>query len=279
MQLFQSLWGWDGSLEAASDRAANQGFDGLECNVAHACLQPLPPDEVRQLCSAYGQQLILEITTGGGYTPDLADGPQQQLDQLARGLDRARPMGPVKINLITGSDSWPEPEQHRFLEAVLDRSEAEPCPVMVETHRSRSLFNPWQMPLWLEHHSRLRLTADLSHWCCVAERLMTPDLMPVQVMAERVDHIHARVGHAQGPSVSHPFAPEWAEALEAHRCCWQLFVDALAASGRPITITPEFGPDGYMPLQPFSAEPVADVASINAAMAGWLRTALQMPGG
>ena len=279
MQLFQSLWGWDGSLEAASDRAANQGFDGLECNVAHACLQPLPPDEVRQLCSAYGQQLILEITTGGGYTPDLADGPQQQLDQLARGLDRARPMGPVKINLITGSDSWPEPEQHRFLEAVLDRSEAEPCPVMVETHRSRSLFNPWQMPLWLEHHSRLRLTADLSPWCCVAERLMTPDLMPVQVMAERVDHIHARIGHAQGPSVSHPFAPEWSEALEAHRRCWQLFVDALAASGRPITITPEFGPDGYMPLQPFSAEPVADVASINAAMAGWLRTALHIPGG
>ncbi|MEC8442325.1 MAG: sugar phosphate isomerase/epimerase [Cyanobacteriota bacterium] len=279
MQLFQSLWGWDGSLEAASERAANQGFDGLECNVAHSCLQPLSPDEVRQLCSTRGQPLILEITTGGGYTPDLADGPQQQLDQLVRGLDRARPMGPVKINLITGSDSWPEPEQHRFLEAVLDRSEAEPCPVMVETHRSRSLFNPWQMPLWLEHHPRLRLTADLSHWCCVAERLMTPDLIPVQVMADRVDHIHARIGHAQGPSVSHPFAPEWAEALEAHRRCWQLFVDALEATGRPITITPEFGPDGYMPLEPFSAEPVADVASINAAMAGWLRTALQMPGG
>ena len=279
MQLFQSLWGWDGSLEAASERAANQGFDGLECNVAHSCLQPLSPDEVRQLCSTRGQPLILEITTGGGYTPDLADGPQQQLDQLVRGLDRARPMGPVKINLITGSDSWSEPEQHRFLEAVLDRSEAEPCPVMVETHRSRSLFNPWQMPLWLEHHPRLRLTADLSHWCCVAERLMTPDLIPVQVMADRVDHIHARIGHAQGPSVSHPFAPEWAEALEAHRRCWQLFVDALEATGRPITITPEFGPDGYMPLEPFSAEPVTDVASINAAMAGWLRTALQMPGG
>ena len=279
MQLFRSLWGWDGSLEAASDRAESQGFDGLECNVEHACLAPLPPEEVRQLCTARGQPLILEITTGGGYTPDLADGPQQQLDQLARGLDRARPMGPVKINLITGSDSWPEPEQHQFLEAVLDRSEAEPCPVMVETHRSRSLFNPWQMPLWLEHHPRLRLTADLSHWCCVAERLMTPDLMPVQAMAERVDHIHARIGHAQGPSVSHPFAPEWAEALEAHRRCWQLFVDAVCTSGRPVTITPEFGPDGYMPLQPFSAEPVADVTSINAAMAGWLRTALLIPRG
>ena len=245
----------------------------------HPCLQGVDVAEVRQLLSAHGLVLILEITTGGDYTPDLADGSQRHLQQLEDLLGRAHALEPLKINLITGSDSWPEPEQHRFLEAVLDRSEAEPCPVMVETHRSRSLFNPWQMPLWLEHHSRLRLTADLSHWCCVAERLMTPDLLPVQVMAERVDHIHARIGHAQGPSVSHPFAPEWAEALEAHRRCWQLFVDALAASGRPITITPEFGPDGYMPLQPFSAEPVADVASINAAMAGWLRTALHIPGG
>ena len=185
VQLFQSLWGWDDSLEAALDRAASQGFDGLECNIDHACMEPLPPDEVRQLFIARGNPLILEITTGGGYTPDLADGPQQHLDQLVRALDRARRMDPLKINLITGSDSWPEPEQHRFLEAVLDLTEAEPCPVMVETHRSRSLFNPWQMPLWLEHHPRLRLTADLSHWCCVAERLMTPDLMPVQVMAER----------------------------------------------------------------------------------------------
>ena len=277
MQLFQSLWGWHGSLEAASERAARQGFDGLECNIDHACMEPLPPDEVRQLLVAHGQPLILEITTGGGYTPDLADGPQQHLDQLVRALDRARAMDPIKINLITGSDSWPEPEQHRFLEGVLDCTEAEPCPVMVETHRSRSLFNPWQMPIWLERHPRLRLTADLSHWCCVAERLMTPDLIPIQVMAERVDHIHARIGHAQGPSVSHPFAPEWADALEAHRRCWQFFVDAVGTSAQPITITPEFGPDGYMPLQPFSAEPVADVAAINSAMAGWLRTALRTP--
>jgi len=278
VHLFQSLWGWEGSLEGASVRAERQGFDGLECNIDHACMEPLPPDEVTQLLSARGQPLILEITTGGGYTPDLADGPQQHLDQLVRALDRAREMDPIKINLITGSDSWPEPEQHRFLEGVLDCTEAEPCPVMVETHRSRSLSNPWQMPTWLKRHPRLRLTADLSHWCCVAERLMTPDLIPIQEMAERVDHIHARIGHAQGPSVSHPFAPEWAEALEAHRRCWQLFLDAVGTPAQPITITPEFGPDGYMPLQPFSAEPVADIAAINSAMAVWLRTALRIPG-
>jgi len=152
-----------------------------------------------------------------------------------------------------------------------------PMGVMLETHRSRSLFDPWRLPLRLQRFPRLRLTADLSHWCAVTERLMTPDLAPVQAMAGRVDHIHARVGHPQGPSVSHPFAPEWAEALDAHRRCWQLFLDQSVPSDQPFTITPEFGPDGYMPQQPFSGEPLADVQAINAEMASWLRSSLTMP--
>jgi hypothetical protein len=106
----------------------------------------------------------------------------------------------------------------------------------------------------------------------VAERLMTPELEPVQAMAARVDHIHARVGHAQGPSVGHPFAPEWADALAAHRRCWQLFAQARStASQGPFTITPEFGPDGYLPQLPFTRQPVADLLEINGAMAAWLR--------
>jgi hypothetical protein len=145
-------------------------------------------------------------------------------------------------------------------------------PVSFETHRSRSLFNPWAITDLLGAVPQLRLTADLSHWCCVAERLMTPELEPIQAMAERVDHIHARVGQAQGPSVGHPFAPEAAEALDAHRRCWQLFTQAQQARGlTPRTITPEFGPDGYLPCLPFSGEPVADLLEINTAMARWLR--------
>jgi len=94
----------------------------------------------------------------------------------------------------------------------------------------------------------------------------------VRAMASRVDHIHARVGHAQGPSVAHPFAPEWAEALEAHRRCWGLFgLQRSAASCGPFTITPKFGPDGYLPTLPFTAQPVADLLEINGAMAAWLR--------
>ena len=77
--------------------------------------------------------------------------------------------------------------------------------------------------------------------------------------------------------MSHPFAPEWAVALDAHRRCWQLFLDQSVPSDQPFTITPEFGPDGYMPQQPFSGEPLADVQVINAEMATWLRSSLTKP--
>jgi hypothetical protein len=220
------------------------------------------------------QVLIIEIATGGGYTPSLDWSPDDHLAQLSEDLLRAVRLNPLKITLITGSDSWSESHQDSFLEAALDQIEACPIPVTLETHRSRSLFDPWRLSALVAKHPRLRLTADLSHWCAVTERLMTPDLAPVQAMAGRVDHIHARIGHAQGPSVSHPFAPEWAEALEAHRLCWQFFLDRSVHLDQPITITPEFGPDGYMPLHPFSATPLSDVQFLNTEMASWLRSNL-----
>ena len=274
--LFRTLWGWNGSLDQALKRSAATGFDGIEINLDHACLETVSSSQLLEELRRFEQALILEIITGGDYTPNLSDSPDQHLEQLDRALDRAVPLQPLKINLIIGSDCWPESTQHAFVAAVLNRLEPLPCPVMLETHRSRSLFDPWRLPLWLKQHPRLRLTADLSHWCAVSERLMTPELEPIKAMAGHVDHIHARVGHAQGPSVPHPFAPEWAEALDAHRRCWQLFLDRRSAKAAPVTFTPEFGPDGYMPIHPFSAEPLADVEVLNVAMASWLRESMTL---
>lgn len=276
--VFQTLWGWTGSFKEASRCAAETGFDGLECNLDHRCLQNISAAEIVPLLRACDQHLILELVTGGDYAPDLSWTPQQHLEQLGELVARALEFEPLKMSLITGSDSWVDSVQHRFLASVLDLIDSLSVPVSLETHRSRSLFNPWCLPSWLQRHPRLRVTADLSHWCAVSERLMTPDLAPIRAIAAHVDHIHARVGHPQGPSVSHPFAPEWADALEAHRSCWQMFLDSANPDRcQPFTITPEFGPDGYMPLQPFSAEPLADVQALNAGMASWLRSSLKCP--
>jgi len=276
LKIFKTLWGWKGSFDEACRSCADDGFDGVEVNLDHPCLEGMTPKALKILLKQWEQDLIVEVLTGGDYTPDLSLDWEQHIDQVRDALQRAVAFHPLKISLITGSDHWDEDEQHRFLDAVLNLANACSVPVSLETHRSRSLFNPWRLPSWLQRHPCLRLTADLSHWCAVTERLMTPDLAVIQAMAPHVDHIHARVGHAQGPSVSHPFAPEWAEALEAHQRCWQLFLDARPGGKAPMTITPEFGPDGYMPQMPFSAEPLVDVERLNAAMAIWLRSELKI---
>jgi hypothetical protein len=270
-----SLWGFNGDLESAITTAARHGFDGLEANLRHPALAELAPETVRARLAAAGQVLVLELLTGGDYVPALDCTPAQQLVELEQQLDRAAALAPLRISVLTGSDSWPWPVQEPFWSCAVALAEACDLPVSFETHRSRSLYSPWLMDAYLQAWPGLRLTADLSHWCAVAERLMTPELAPVQAMAARVDHIHARVGHAQGPSVGHPFAPEWAAALEAHRRCWQLFARQRSAASRgPFTITPEFGPDGYLPQLPFTRQPVADLLEINAAMAAWLRRQL-----
>ena len=270
--LFHTLWGWQDSLEAASRYAKEAGFDGLEANLEHACLSGWRADEVQTLLNQQNQPLIIEITTGGGYTPKLELTPEQHLAELETKLEQASKLTPLRITLITGSDSWPMVQQHNFLERCLQLTSQTPIPVSLETHRSRSLFNPWAIEDILKAHPTLRLTADVSHWCVVAERLMRPELAAIQAMASHVDHIHARVGHEQGAGVPHPFTARWQEALDAHAECWSLFAAHRSRSGQPLTLTPEFGPDGYMPVHPDSGEPLADVAKINQWMVDWLRT-------
>jgi len=272
LKVFHSLWGFSGDWHEAITRAKTSGFDGLEVNLLHPSLAGLAPLQVIDALTANQLSLVVELISGGDYVPDLAIGPEQHLAEIAEQLPSAERLQPERITLIIGSDSWSDDVQDHFLEEVLNLAETCSCPVSLETHRSRSLFNPWSIAERLARHPRLRLTADLSHWCAVSERLMTPELAPISAMADRVDHIHARVGHAQGPSVSHPFAPEARNAREAHRRCWALFVERQRARGvHHPTVTPEFGPDGYLPTLPFTGMPVADLLEINTAMAHWLK--------
>jgi sugar phosphate isomerase/epimerase len=270
--LLHSLWGFAGSLEQAITRARRHGFDGLEANLHHPALKALPLQEVAARLDDAGLALVVELVSGGDYVPELARAPEDHLRELEEQLEACAALAPLQVTLITGSDSWPREQQQAFFARALALVEASELPVSIETHRSRSLSDPWRIGTWLEAFPSLRLTADISHWCVASERLMTPDLAPIAAIADRVDHIHARVGHAQGPQVSHPFAPEHSRALAAHRDCWELFAADQRRRGRAcLTITPEFGPDGYLPTLPFTDQPVADLLAVNTAMAAWLR--------
>ena len=118
----------------------------------------------------------------------------------------------------------------------------------------------------------LELTADLSHWCCGCESLLEDQQHNLAVTLPRVRHIHARVGHAQGPQVSDFRAPEWSMELARHLEWWDHIVALRRADGAvSMTLTPEFGPAPYTAALPYGGALVSDPWALNVAMLGLLR--------
>ena len=118
----------------------------------------------------------------------------------------------------------------------------------------------------------LRLTLDMSHWCCVSESLLEDQADLREEIVPRVDHLHARVGWPHGPQVSDPRAPEWEPALQAHLAWWDQVVEQKRAAGAAfLSIAPEFGPEPYLPLEPYTRKRLADPWEINLHMMNLLR--------
>ncbi len=60
-----------------------------------------------------------------------------------------------------------------------------------------------------------------------------------------------------------PRDPAYADKLAAHERWWDVCWRSQAARGQAVsTLTPEFGPWGYMPTLPFTNVPVANLADI-----------------
>ena len=131
----------------------------------------------------------------------------------------------------------------------------------------------------LEHLPNLRLTADFSHWCCVHESLLDDQKEFLERVIPLVDHIHARVGHAEGPQVNDPRAPEWKSAFDIHLGWWDKIVANQRESGSPprFTITPEFGPDPYVPTAPYTNRPLTDIHETNIYMKEFLKERYNKP--
>jgi hypothetical protein len=134
-------------------------------------------------------------------------------------LNNACAAKPLFVNSHTGRDIY-SPAQNRELIALARRiSQAHGVPIFHEIHRSRFSAHPMLLLPYLQEMPELELTADLSHWCCVCETLLEDQPENLEATFPHVRHIHARVGHAQGPQVSDFRAPEWATALEQHLRC------------------------------------------------------------
>lgn len=266
LKLFKTLWGHQGPLSAAIEKAVSDGFDGIEGQ------SPATGDARAEFGRALkGENLlfIAEITTAGSYVPDHGATLETHLTSFASQAEMAMELDPLFLTVIGGCDAWPVAQSVEFLGSAMAIADCLGVTVSFETHRSRSFFNPWVTRDILGQLPDLRLTCDFSHWCVVTERLIMdtePEIL--SLCAERVHHIHARVGYDQGPQVPHPAAPEYRDALEAHDRWWYILWGAQARRSVALsTMTPEFGPDGYLHTLPFTQAPVADLDAINRWMA------------
>jgi hypothetical protein len=264
--LFRSLWTTGFFLETALEDCRAGIFDGVEGPV------PLDATEREVFMAALSEArvpFIAEITTGGNYVPNAGLSVAAHLEEFQRKLEHALALKPLLVTALAGADAWPVSQSVDFFGRALELARGLDLPISFETHRSRPTFHPWVTRDILTQLPGMMLTADFSHWCCVCERLvMDTDAGLLEFFAGRIRHIHGRVGYDQGPQVPHPAAPEYAGALEAHERWWSAIWDVQAASGFVTsTMTPEFGPDGYLQAEPFTGKPAASLDEVNRWMA------------
>jgi len=264
LEIFRTLWGYRGTWQQALLEARAAGFDGFEARV---------PGEAQARAAfaaflrEYEVPYIAIVFTSNAVLPQQSATPAEHLADFARQLPRAAELAPRFINVLAGNDRWPLAQQVDFFGQALEIARRSGVTCAFETHRARSLFNPWLTLQLIEQVPDLRFTSDISHWVVTCERLLDDPADDLGAFVERVQHIQARVGYDQGPQVPHPGAPEYAAALAFHQRHWETIWHSQRARGLAVTtLTPEFGPDGYLHHLPFTDVPVADLWGLNAWM-------------
>jgi sugar phosphate isomerase/epimerase len=255
IKYFRGLWGMTlPSLAANLERIKEGGFDGVEMGVPEQAAQQR---ELRSLLERLDLLLIAQQWTRGGSVQEHGESFEAQ-------YRRAAGLAPLLVNSQTGKDYYTTAENLGIMRRARALEEELGVPVAHEVHRGRATFSTTATMALLEGEPELKLTADFSHWCCVHESLLADQQRHVEQAIRHSRHIHARVGHAEGPQVTDPRAPEWQEAVEVHLGWWQQIVDHHRAAGSEfLTICPEFGPPDYMATLPYTRQPVADLWELN----------------
>lgn len=246
---FQTNWGFEGSWEAFFLKTKSSGYDGVEVW--------LPKNaRVQQEVSKGLKKHQLKVIYLCGTNKSLSF--KESLLAYENDLKRAIVQKPYAINSHTGSDFFSFEQNMKFLKLANDLSNKYNIPIHHETHRGRFSYALPETKRYLNSDSAFRLTLDISHWMVVHESLLAQQQQLLDEVTERTDHIHARVGFEEGPQVNNPQAPEWDKALNRHLSIWESIILSHWKTGKPMTITTEFGPPNYLPTAPFTQKPLSD---------------------
>ena len=247
---FQTDWGNQLTYDAFCERAKNSGFDGIDIWLPSSKEKQ---DALKQALTKHSLKLNLMHGTNKNvsFEKSLAQ-YEAQLHQLVK-------WNPFLINSHTGSDFFTLEQNSAFIEIANRLSKEYNVKVVHETHRGRFSYTLPGIQEYISKIPDLRLTLDISHWMVVHESLLQGRDKDLEDTIERTDHIHARVGYAEGPQVNDPEAPEWKKALNRHLDIWEEIIKkGWERQDGVFTITSEFGPADYLQTLPFTRVPVAD---------------------
>ena len=264
LKIMATNWGFPGSIDEYCAKVKKDGYDGIEIWWQ---LEKPAQDELFAALKKY--QLEVGFLCAG-----FDSNYQQHFTQFTTMVDAAATQTiqrPLYINCHSGRDYFSYDQNKTFIDHTIALSKRTGVIICHETHRSRMLFAAPVGRQFIDKNPGLRITFDVSHWCNVSESLLQDQQETVDLTLARVDHIHARIGHPEGPQVNDPRAPEWDAALKAHFAWWDKVVEEKKKNGQRLTILTEFGPPDYMPTLPYTREPLADQWAINVHMMQLLR--------
>jgi sugar phosphate isomerase/epimerase len=264
LKILATNWGFQGTLDAYCDKVKKAGYDGIEIWWP---LEKAEQDELFTALKKYNLEAgFLCGAPQSNYSEHLAHFRQMTDAAANNSVQR-----PLYINCHSGRDYFSFDENQAFIDHTTQLTKKTGVPIYHETHRSRLLFAAPAARQYIQKNPDLRITFDVSHWCNVSESLLEDQPETLALTIERTSHIHARIGHPEGPQVNDPRAPEWDAAVNAHLTWWDKIVDRKKKAGEQLTILTEFGPADYMPSMPYTRQPLSDQWAINVYMLNLLR--------
>ena len=178
---------------------------------------------------------------------------------------------PLFISAQTGREYFTHEQVFTILKLCSEVEKNTGIAIYQETHRNKWSYAAHVVYPVLKEHKKLRLTLDVSHWFCVSESYLEDQQTALQLAVGRASHIHARVGHTQGPQVLDPALKQYQPALQAHLKIWDAYVaSAITDNKKYCTITPEFGPPPYMATKKNSSGAIEEQWRLNLWMKNFL---------
>jgi sugar phosphate isomerase/epimerase len=264
LKVLATNWGFAGTTDDFCKKAKAEDYDGIEI------WWPMEKKGQDELFASLKKHNLAVGFLAGSWESDY----QKHFDVFKRMIDAAATnpvQKPLYINCHSGKDYFSYEENKAFIDHTTALAKQTGLLICHETHRSRMLFAAPVARQYMQQNPSLKLTLDASHWCNVSESLLQDQPQTMEMAIDRTEHIHARIGHSQGPQVADPRAPEWEAALKAHLGWWDRVVARKKERGERLTILTEFGPPDYMPTTPYTRQPLADQWGINVHMMHLLR--------